>query len=333
VPVVRRLLEEFAGRDIRLIITGKVNSANRKVGILAALSRHARHDLWIISDGDIRVSATYLKDVVSAFRDPQVGMATCLYRGSRAETLPALIEMLMVQLEFLPAVLVAEQLEEFRFGFGATMAVRRAAVSAIGGFESLREYIADDYELAYRIFQAGYRIVLCRKLVEVVIGELRIADVFEHQLRWARTYKICRPNGYFATILTHGFLLSAANLLISRFSLDAWLLFCAAGGVRLYMANLILQQYLKQPGWREALMLVPLEELFSVMIWSIAFLGNRISWRGTTFNLVKDGRMVVYKPSAYLGPDSRPEDNVNGGRRRPGFARAFLSGRDGSRGH
>jgi len=48
-----------------------------------------------------------------------------------------------------PGVLSARFLEKgLRFGLGSTLAFRRRDLEAIGGFEALLDYLADDYELA-----------------------------------------------------------------------------------------------------------------------------------------------------------------------------------------
>jgi ceramide glucosyltransferase len=292
VPVIKRLTHAFPERDIRLVVVGPVSAANQKVGILAALTQRARYDLLVISDSDIRVPPNYLKEVVAHFQDPKIGMVTCLYRASGAKNLPATLESLMIHLDFFPAVLVAEQLEGLRFGLGATMAVQRSALSVIGGFESLGDYIADDYLLGYRIYQAGYRLVLSRQIVNIVLQRLRMVEFFKHQLRWARTCKVCRPNGYFATILTQGVFFSLVYLLISGFSSLGWILLSITGCVRLFMAALILGRYLNERSWLKALLFLPVKEILSVAIWSLAFLGNRIAWKGNTFQLNKDGRMI-----------------------------------------
>ena len=46
---------------------------------------------------------------------------------------------------------MARRFEGMRFALGATMAVRRSTLAAIGGFEALVDYCADDYELGRRV--------------------------------------------------------------------------------------------------------------------------------------------------------------------------------------
>lgn len=292
VPVIKRLIEDFPERDIHLIIVDNASVANRKVGILAALTLRAKHDVLVISDSDVRVASSYLKEVVAPLHDPRVGMVTCLYHARGGKSVASFLEPLMIHLDFFPAVLVAERLEGLRFGLGATLAIQRGALSAIGGFEALRDYLADDYLLGYRMHQAGYGLVLSPRMVDIVLPPLGMAEFLRHQLRWARTYRVCRPKGYFASILTHGIFFSAIYLLMSGFSPAGWILMSSAACVRLLMAALILGYYLGERSWLKALLLLPVQEIVSVAIWALAFLGNRVTWRDNSFRLDRDGRMI-----------------------------------------
>lgn len=292
IPVIERMTQAFPERDVRLIVTGPVNAMNRKVGLLAALAAQARYELLVISDSDVRVSPDYLTDIAAPFADPNTGMVTCLYRAMGRKNTPAALEALMIHVDFFPAVLIAERLEGLSFGLGATMAVRRSALTKIGGFHSLRDYLADDYLLGHRITGAGLRIILSAHVVTLMLGAPEVKEFLMHQLRWARTYKTCRPAGYFATILTQGVFLSLIYLIISGFSSLGWTLFFITASIRILTASVILRSYLKDPGWLVGVLLLPIKEILSVAIWGLAFLGNRVSWKDKSFALDNDGRMI-----------------------------------------
>jgi ceramide glucosyltransferase len=292
VPVIRRLIQTFPEHDIQLMITGPVKAMNRKVGLLSALAAEARHQLLVISDSDVRVPPNYLKDVVAPFLDPETGIVTCLYKTTGHQSIAARLESLMINVDLFPAVLVAERLEGVRFGLGATMAVRHSALGAIGGFDSLADFLADDYLLGRRVHDAGYRVVLSPLVVNLVLGAPGMKDFLMHQLRWARTYKICRRRGYFASVLTQGVFFSFVYLLASGFSPLGWFLFAITAAVRVLTAALLLARYIKDDSWFSGLLLLPVKEMISLAIWALAFLGNRIAWKDKSFALDKDGRMI-----------------------------------------
>ena len=76
VAVVRRLIVEFAGADLDLVVDPRAHGANRKIANLINLSQRARHDVLVIADSDMRVLPDYLARVVGALEEPGVGLVT-----------------------------------------------------------------------------------------------------------------------------------------------------------------------------------------------------------------------------------------------------------------
>src|SRR5205085_11192397 len=121
--------------------------------------------------------------------DPAVGLVTCLYRGVAAETLGSRLEALGISTDFCPGILIARKLEGIRFGLGSTLAFRRKDLHALGGFESLVDYLADDYEVGRRIAELGLKIELSESVVETHLPQYTFREFLQHQLRWARTIR------------------------------------------------------------------------------------------------------------------------------------------------
>ena len=166
VHVVERVRQEFPQRAIQLQVCSEILGANTKVSNLEQMARAARYEHLIVSDSDIRVEPNYLRKVMAPLSDPKVGMVTCPYRGIAAPTLGSKLESLGISTDFCAGVLVARLIEGgVRFALGSTMAFRRRELAAIGGFESLVEYLADDYELGKRIAASGLEV----RLSEVVV--------------------------------------------------------------------------------------------------------------------------------------------------------------------
>jgi multidrug transporter EmrE-like cation transporter len=95
-PIIRRLIADFPERDVELVISSEEFGHNAKVSNLQNMYAKVKHDLLLIADSDIRVGPDYLRRVVAPLRPrsnprtgpqddrPQVGMVTCLYRGTNA---------------------------------------------------------------------------------------------------------------------------------------------------------------------------------------------------------------------------------------------------------
>ena len=292
VELIHRLMAEFPQRQIRLFIGAQPLGANRKVNKLCRLAAAARHDILVVSDGDVRAGPRYLREVAAPFADPQTGVVTCFYRGIAQENLFAAIEAIGASSDFFAGVLMAHWLEGMSFALGATMATTKAWLAKIGGFEGLAATHSDDYELGHRIALQGGRIVLSREPVWTMYPAQSARGFWEHQVRWARTVRLCRPLSFAGLIFTHGlpWALLAALLVPGKALAAAWL----AGWLllRLLQAWVVGVWGVGDDVLRRKLWLVPFRDALYFAVWLASFTSNRITWGGAEFAMQK-GQMIA----------------------------------------
>ncbi len=289
--VVTKLQAEFPDRTIKLVLCEKSLGTNRKLSNLVQMLPHAKYDLLIVNDSDIRVEPAYLRDVLAPLADPQVGLVTCLYRGIARESLGARLESLGISTDFCAGVLAAQQLEGISFGLGSTLAFRRNDLKAIGGFESFLDYLADDYQLGNRIAALGRKVELANVVVETHLPQYSLRGFFQHQLRWARTLRESRFWGYVGLGITFGLVWATVALIASGFAAWAcWLLMATLlmrGAVALLVGHAVLGDG-QVARW---LALIPLRDFLMAFVWLFSFAGHTISWRGDSFRL-KNGKLI-----------------------------------------
>ena len=267
------------------VIECPTKAPNRKAGVLADLAAAARFAVIVVNDADIRVEPDYLARVTAPLADPRVGLVTCLYRP-RGATLAARFEGLGVSTDFAPSTLVARMVGVDEFAMGSTLAFRRADLDRIGGFASVADYLADDYQLGHRLHSLGLKCVLSDVVVETHLGG-GWSDVWRHQIRWARTIRVSKFWGYVGLPITNATLWAAV-----AFALGAWQIGVALLAVRMLMAL--------ESGWftirdRDVMRLfwaVPLRDLFAFAVWCVALFGNSVIWRGQRLRLDNEGRIV-----------------------------------------
>jgi ceramide glucosyltransferase len=262
------------------------------VSILRQLEPQARYDLLVVADGDVKVGPDFLDRVAAAFREPQVGLVSCPYRAGPADSLGSWLESLSISADFIPSVAVAHYVEGIRFALGAAMALTRTALVRIGGFAALADYLADDYQLGWRVHQAGFEVRLLPYVVETVNPRLGLKDYLSHQLRWSRTYRVCRPRGYFAYGITHALVFSLILWLISGLAFWALGLVTATLALRFVLAWFSEYVCLSGSLSPAALLLMPLKDLLSFGFWLVSFLGNEVVWQGRRYRLTRDGLLV-----------------------------------------
>jgi ceramide glucosyltransferase len=291
VPLVKQLMAEFPGPSIRLVACPEVLGMNRKVSNLIQMLRHARHDHVIVNDSDIKVSPDYLQNVTSHFADPRVGLVTCPYRGAAGPDLGSRLESLGISTDFIPGVLTASHLESgIHFGLGSTLAISRAALQAIGGFESIVDHLADDFELGARISKAGFKVGLAHEVVETLLPRYTLAKFFEHQLRWSRSTRDSRRGGYLGLGVTYAVPWAMLSVLAAPHWKLTWILLITVLLARLALALLVGRGILADRTVARRLWLLPLRDVVALGVWAWSYAGDTVTWRGEKF-LLKNGRM------------------------------------------
>jgi ceramide glucosyltransferase len=267
------------------VIECHTDAPNQKVGVLMDLARAARYSILVVNDSDIRVEPDYLSCVTAPLEDTSVGLVTCLYRPI-GSTFAARFEGLGVSTEFAPSTLVARMVGVKEFAMGSTLAFRRADLDRIGGFQPISEYLNDDYQLGARLHGLGLKCVLSDVIVATHL-EGSWADVWRHQVRWARTIRVSKFAGYLGLPVTFATFWALAVALEGR-----WTIALAALVARLLMAF--------ESGWmtmrsRDVLrwcFLIPLRDLFGAAVWATALFGNTVIWRGQKLRLDGAGRIL-----------------------------------------
>ena len=297
-PIVRELIEKNPGRDAQLVICAESLGANGKVSTLVQLERLAKHPLILVSDADVRVPPDFLADIAAPLRDPKTGLVNCFYRLANPATAAMRCEAIAINADFWSQVLQSASLKPLDFALGAVMLTRRQLLEEIGGFRALADCLADDYQLGHRIAKKGHHIVLCPVVVECWDTPMNWRDVWKHQLRWARTIRVCQPVPYFFSILSNAtlwpLLWLTASLILSK-TICAPLTALAFLLLRIVIAQNLQRRFSPlrdnlAPPW-----LVPVKDLLQAAVWLGAFLGNTVEWRGQKMRLRRDGTLIEEK--------------------------------------
>jgi ceramide glucosyltransferase len=294
IAVVTQLIADYPQRRINLLIGAEYLGANQKVNNLVRLTREAKHEVLALSDGDVRVGPNYLRNVVAPLRDENVGAVTSFYRSIAQNDLYAELEAVGAASDFFAGVLMAGRTEGVKFTLGASVATTKTWMRKIGGFEAIAAFLADDYELGRRVAEAHGRVVLSHEIVSTMYPAQTFRSFWQHQLRWARTVRLCRPASYAALLFTQGlpWVIAAAVLAPAHWVAASYLL--AYLVLRLTMAWLVGVSVVGDDVVRRRLWLVPLWDAIHFVVWAASFASNHIVW-GNVEYVVDRGRM---KPAA-----------------------------------
>jgi ceramide glucosyltransferase len=296
VPIVRRLIADLPERDIALVIDPRLPGSNFKVCNVLNMMPTAKHDILLLADSDMRVEPHYVATLVSELLRPGVGLVTCLYKatpwpeGTLGQRLASRLGSGFINFGFLPSVLVGRMVGADTGSFGASLAIARTTLARVGGFEALRDQLADDYVLGHRVREAGLEVAISSYLIENVVFEPSLSALIRHELRWQRTIRSISPAGHAGSVITNPVAIALIALIFSGFSGLAWAAFAVSLAGRswlIYSCNAALR--LKSPSFA----LIPLRDALTLALLIASFCGQRVTWRDRAFHLEADGALTV----------------------------------------
>jgi ceramide glucosyltransferase len=287
IEVVKKLQNEYPKIRSRLIISGEPPYPNAKVYSLDRMMAVAANDLLVMSDSDIRVTSGMLQSVAAEFQDPKLGMATCPYRAVAGESFWSRLEAIGMNTDFIAGILTARMLEGMHFAVGPTIVARKKVLESIGGFDRIKDYLAEDFVLGKFAAEEGHGVILSSYVIEHHIGSSDFRHNSAHRLRWCRSTRRSRAMGYLGQLFMMPFPLA---LLLTAWQPALWPLIPATLAVRIVAARVVSWGVLHaRINW----LLLPLEDIAGFLFWVVGFFGNTIVWRGRVYRLERDGRFTL----------------------------------------
>jgi ceramide glucosyltransferase len=245
-------------------------------------------DIVVISDSDVRLPEAGLSALVGALEKPGVGLVYGLYRGRPAGNLWSRIAALDINGRFAANVVVGQALGSHPV-LGPTMALRRETLERAGGFERLRDVLADDFELGRMVRELGLAIACPPLLIDHLFPERTFGDVWTHELRWARTIRLLNPGGYAGSVITYALPLALIGAVLTGLAPWAVAALAAMAVLRLVQCLAVCAVMRADLG---AVWLFPLRDLLAFGVFLAAYFGDRIEWRGNRLRVKADGAMA-----------------------------------------
>jgi ceramide glucosyltransferase len=287
-------------RRFRVVLQRGEAGLNPKVNQLVTLAAEARHELLLVSDSNARLPCGALDEVVALFEDPRVACVSHPVSGLEHQSFGSLLDNLHLVSGIGAAQLGAKLLANRDLVVGKSMALRRAALDALGGFAAYADVLAEDYVLGRDLTAAGHQVRIARTPVWNVSTRRTVKSFFERYLRWGVIHRtaVTLPTSL-AQGLLHpvAFLLLALLLAPSRLTLAAFvagLLFKAALDVSCARALRC-----DPIGWR-AVPAVLVKDLLLFVTWSYGQVARTVKWRGNRLRVGARSRLV--RPPLELQP-------------------------------
>jgi ceramide glucosyltransferase len=287
--VVETLKKEFPQCDMDLVISAKQQGRNPKISNLINMYPSAKYDYMVIADSDMRVPSDYLRIVTAPLHEDSTGLVTCMYRGLSVGGLWSNLGAMHLNYGFLPQAVVGDALGTGAGCFGATLALRRDSLNAIGGLAAVADELADDHALGMAVQKIGKRVVLSTLLVDTIVHEATLSDLLQHELRWMRTVRFITPAGYVGSAITHAFALATLGFILEM-GYGLPLVLWEAITVCRILTAINTQKTLQIRDL--SLWLLPLRDLLSFALFIFSFTSRTVQWRQARFRVDRERRIA-----------------------------------------
>jgi ceramide glucosyltransferase len=287
IAVVRKLQEEFPDHDTTLVMGTPAFGLNPKVENLAAMDRHRKHDVILISDSNVRVRPSYLRETACYLAERGVGLVSNLFAGVGESHSGAIMENLQLN-GFIAGGVAGAAVLRVTCVVGKSMLMPVATLEAIGGFAAVRNLLAEDQAIGVRVRQAGYSIRLSHHIIDNVNSRRSFQWFLNRHSRW---YKIRRQMALPAFVAEPMANLATVGL-VWAFSGESGI---AWGGLLLLVGLGMLRDALQTRWMRGSfpkmrhLLYSPVKDILLLSVWFDAIFNRRVRWRGHSFLI---GRMT-----------------------------------------
>ncbi len=290
VAVIKGLQEKYPRCPSLLVIGSEEIGPNPKINNLVKPYRLARYDMLLISDSNVRVSADYLRNIVSHHR-PGVGVVTAVVAGTFPKGLGGALEATYLNSFYARWMQMASACGE-SFVVGKQMLFRRSDMDRFGGLHNLGCYIAEDYMAGKAMRRLGLKVVIAPQPIQQFIGQYGLGDFWKRHLRWGRIRKAQAPLAF----VFEPFFFSLLSGVIGAITFQHWwgVPWPTFIGIHLLVWLLFDLKLMQQLESKLTLSMVgswALRELLAFPLWVHMALGNSVDWRGKRFR-IRNGGLV-----------------------------------------
>jgi ceramide glucosyltransferase len=284
-PAVATMREIFARHpeiSSRVLHSTARFAASPKVDNLFAPFTEASNDVIFMKDSNVVLEPDVLAETMRHLKDG-VGLVCSIPYGTKAENFGARVEAAILNGPHQRMLFAASALGG-GFGVGKIMLFRRSDFLRAGGFAAIAHTVGEDNATAKALGRIGLRTVFSHRLVRQELGERRLSDVYNRQLRWS----VVRRDDEILSFLTEPFcqaLPSFAASLVVAPMLGVTPLVALSSTFALWLTLETLLSFAKgwQVSWSTPAIFLA-REAFMLAVWLHAWTATRVVWAQATID-------------------------------------------------
>jgi ceramide glucosyltransferase len=284
-------VEAGSPRTGRRIVAGTAPGWLPKTWSLARGLAEARFEHLVFVDADVRLDAAVLREVIAASRPPVASAAYAHPVVAEPTGAGGWLEAAVVNYTTLVVQPILARIDLDSLA-GTLWAIRRPVLEAVGGFEAVRDNIADDMSLGRRLRAAGNRLALIGRPVVTVQGHMTIAAFVRHQLRWLRTWRRAAGATWPLALVFSSLMPACAGALLG----GPWIAVVPLGVAEMALMGWTETELNGRPRLGGLSLVAPLALAAEQALALVALCGRSVTWGRYRFVLDSRGRIVRRTP-------------------------------------
>jgi ceramide glucosyltransferase len=289
---VARWAQQLWPKMMRVVVQRGEPGLNPKVNQLITLAAAAQHDILVVSDSNVRVRADYLTEIAAHFENPRVGLVTHALAGSGEQRLGALLDNLYLSTNIGPGVIAAKTVLRKDFVVSKSMAIRREDLLAMGGFEAVKDVLAEDYVTGHLVTaKLGKEVIIARQPAVNVSRYRSVGEFLARYARWGvMQRRVAGLPVYLAELLLNPIGLASLGLALMHDAtgLQLWLSCCV---LKALIDGLAAATMRGGPFPWALIAFVPVKDLLSLAPWAYGLLASTVNWRGNRLLVLEDTKL------------------------------------------
>ena len=301
--VARRVARRHPEIASRIVAGGPALGHNPKVANLANLLRHAKTELVLFSDANVRVGPRYVATVVAELEADGAALLTSLVAGIGEKSAGAAMDNLHLTCFVSPAMCFALQAARITCVVGKTMLLRRSDLEELGGLALVKDVLAEDFVLGEAYQKAGKRVLLSTTPVHNVNVDTSVDRFMSRHARWLRMRAVISMLGMVADLAANPVAMGLAAFVISGFDLRIFLALAGVVIAKPFFEAVALRRLRGERMAARHLALSPLKDLLVAAVWPYALLSRSVEWRGVRMHIGRGSRVTpVGEPTPAPAP-------------------------------
>jgi ceramide glucosyltransferase len=289
--VARAVAAEFPSVPVRYAHSDADFGLNPKVCNLHGALRAAQHDLVLQSDANVRARPDYLRRVVTELVAEKGSLLSSMVVGVGESSLGGAMENLQLTGMIAPSVCFALYYFRTTCVIGKSMLFRRSELAEMGGLESVKDLLAEDFMLGRAFELAGRKVLLSTTVAENVNTDPSIERFMARHTRWLKMRAVIHVPAFIADLLANPVGLSVFAIAVSGFDPRIALLALPLVATKFALDLFAVRRTRGQAMPLRYLWVLPLKDILLFAVWPYAAISRSIEWRGVKLRL--GGRSVL----------------------------------------